>query len=108
MPKSFVQTDLKNAYWTFPIGILLGSSPINQQKLSIQPGKRRGHLYLRQHPANQPIVNGEQIEPNNVEWGDGTLDEMYLLYTTTIDPYRPLPLKDLLPVMGSKTVGRLR
>ena len=41
--------------------------------------------------ANQPIVNGEQIEPNDVEWGDGTLDEMCLLYTTTLDPYRPLP-----------------
>ncbi len=41
--------------------------------------------------SNQPIVNGEQIEPTDVEWGDGTLDEMCLLYTTTVDPYTPLP-----------------
>lgn len=41
--------------------------------------------------ANQPFVNGEQQAPRDVQWGDGTLDEMCLLYTTTIDPYRPLP-----------------
>lgn len=51
-------------------------------------------------PANQPIVNGEQIEPSDVEWGDGTLDEMCLLYTTTIDPYRPLPPVDAEPCYG--------
>lgn len=38
---------------------------------------------------NQPLVDGEQIEPAPVGWGDGTLDEMCLLYTTSIDPYRP-------------------
>jgi len=27
-------------------------------------------------PDNQPIVNGERIEPRDVGWGDGTYDEM--------------------------------
>jgi len=30
--------------------------------------------------SNQPVVNGEQVEPRDVEWGEGTLDEMCLLY----------------------------
>jgi hypothetical protein len=39
--------------------------------------------------ANQPIVNGEQIEPRDVEWGESTLDEMCLFYISTIEPYVP-------------------
>ncbi len=27
-------------------------------------------------PGNQPVVNSERIEPRDVTWGDGTLDEM--------------------------------
>ena len=30
--------------------------------------------------ANQPIINGEQQPPQDVEWGDGTFDEMCLSY----------------------------
>ncbi len=41
--------------------------------------------------ANQPVVNGEQIEPRNVSWGDGTLDEMCMVYMTFIEDYEPLP-----------------
>ena len=37
--------------------------------------------------ANQPVVNGEQLEPRRVRWGDGTLDEMCLNYITTIEPF---------------------
>ena len=40
---------------------------------------------------NQPIVEGEQLSPSHVEWGDGSLDEMCILYTTTLEEYRPLP-----------------
>ena len=39
--------------------------------------------------ANQPIVNGEQQAPRDVEWGDGTLDEMCLTYLQTITPFEP-------------------
>ncbi len=38
-------------------------------------------------PANQPLVNGQRIEPRDVEWGDGSLDEMCLLYLTAMEPY---------------------
>lgn len=40
-------------------------------------------------PANQAVVNGEQLEPRDVDWGDGSLDEMCLNYLTTIQPYNP-------------------
>ena len=36
---------------------------------------------------NQPVINGERIEPRRVTWGDGTLDEMCLNYLTTIKPF---------------------
>lgn len=39
--------------------------------------------------ANQPVVNGEQIAPRDVEWGDGTLDEMCLLYLRSVRPFTP-------------------
>ena len=37
--------------------------------------------------ANQPVVNGEQLQPRDVDWGDGSLDEMCLLYLTTMEPF---------------------
>ena len=41
--------------------------------------------------ANQPVINGIQQDPRDVEWGDGTLDEMCLLYLSTVEPYSPPP-----------------
>ena len=38
-------------------------------------------------PANQPIVDGNQIMPETVTWGEGTLDEMCLLYLQMVEPY---------------------
>ncbi len=40
-------------------------------------------------PGNQPVVNGEQIEPRDVSWGEGTLDEMCMLYMSIITPFEP-------------------
>jgi len=34
--------------------------------------------------SNQPVVNGEQLAPKKVKWGDGTLDEMCLNYIVTM------------------------
>ena len=42
-------------------------------------------------PENQPVVNGEQIEPRDVSWGDGSLDEMCLLYLITTEPFDGVP-----------------
>lgn len=36
--------------------------------------------------ANQPVVNGVQQEPQEVRWGDGTLDEMCLIYINALVP----------------------
>ncbi|MCG8417434.1 MAG: hypothetical protein MJE77_05760 [Proteobacteria bacterium] len=39
-------------------------------------------------PANQPVVNGEQKEPRDVTWGEGTLDEMCLDSLIVLTPFR--------------------
>jgi len=36
--------------------------------------------------SNQPVVNGEQLSPKHVTWGEGTLDEMCLNYIVTMSP----------------------
>ncbi len=36
--------------------------------------------------ANQPVVNGVQQEPRDVGWGDGSLDEMCLMYAHVLVP----------------------
>ncbi len=38
-------------------------------------------------PSHQPVVNGEQLEPRDVAWGEGTLDEMCLLYIREVRPF---------------------
>jgi len=64
--------------------------PING--LFLQPGESLEVTCTYDNSAtNQPIIDGEQQEPQHVQWGDGTLDEMCLLYTTVMDDYRPLP-----------------
>jgi hypothetical protein len=37
--------------------------------------------------ANQPIVDGARAEPQNVQWGDGSHDEMCLNYLGLVVPY---------------------
>ena len=39
--------------------------------------------------ANQAVINGEQLEPRDVTWGEGTLDEMCLNFVTIIKPFAP-------------------
>lgn len=39
--------------------------------------------------SNQAVVNGEQLAPKDVRWGDGTLDEMCLNFLTIKQPYDP-------------------
>ena len=41
--------------------------------------------------ANQPVVDGVQQEPRNVQWGEGTFDEMCLMYLGVIAPYVETP-----------------
>lgn len=44
-------------------------------------------------PTNQPIVNGMQVEPRDVSWGEGTLDEMCLLYFQHEQPWTGPPAR---------------
>lgn len=37
----------------------------------------------------QPTVNGEKLTPRDVKWGDGSTDEMCLLYLRRIRPWEP-------------------
>jgi hypothetical protein len=41
--------------------------------------------------TNQPVVNGQQVEPREVRWGEGTLDEMCLMYITHEVPWTGAP-----------------
>lgn len=39
---------------------------------------------------NQPVVDGAQQEPQDVEWGDGSLDEMCLMYLSVEADFAPV------------------
>ena len=41
--------------------------------------------------ANQPWLDGKQRTPKNVAWGDGSFDEMCMLYLDTSEPFEPAP-----------------
>lgn len=62
------------------------------EEVTIQPG---GSIRLEctydNSAAHQPFVNGQQVAPRQVTWGEGTLDEMCLAYIGTAEPYFPLP-----------------
>lgn len=59
-----------------------------EQWLEIAPGDE---IHLRceydNSPGNQPLMNGQTAPPKDVFWGDGTLDEMCLVYLSTIRPF---------------------
>ncbi len=41
--------------------------------------------------GNQAVVNGEQLAPRDVRWGDGSLDEMCIMYVGLRVPFTPSP-----------------
>ena len=45
-------------------------------------------------PENQPMVDGKQITPKQVKWGDGSHDEMCMLYLDMAEPYTEPPPDD--------------
>lgn len=60
------------------------------QAVVVEPGEGiRVTCEYDNSPENQPVVNGEQVEPRDVTWGEGTLDEMCLLYLRLERPYQP-------------------
>ena len=64
----------------------------NEKAVVIQPGESvRLECQYDNSAANQPVVNGERLDPKRVFWGEGTLDEMCLAFLITVEPYAPLP-----------------
>ena len=53
--------------------------------------------------AHQPTVNGVQQEPKDVTWGEGTTDEMCLLYLDMSEPFKPTPPEGSAPCLGFDT-----
>ncbi|MEO1267883.1 MAG: hypothetical protein AAFX99_07275, partial [Myxococcota bacterium] len=60
----------------------------SEQFIALQPGDaHRLTCVYDNSPANQPVVNGQQAEPRDVRWGEGTFDEMCLNYLILSFPY---------------------
>ena len=60
------------------------------EPVTIQPGDRvRLNCDFDNSMANQPVVNGEQLTPRDVEWGEGTLDEMCYASLTRAQRWTP-------------------
>jgi hypothetical protein len=58
--------------------------------IALSPGDRfRLTCVYDNSASNQPLVDGQPIEPREVRWGDGTLDEMCLNTITYREPYDP-------------------
>ncbi|MEZ4464489.1 MAG: hypothetical protein R3F43_08270 [bacterium] len=61
---------------------------LDGERVVIAPGdKFRLTCLYDNSAANQPVVNGEQLEPRDVEWGEGTLDEMCLNFVTVVKAF---------------------
>lgn len=60
------------------------------------PVKRGEKLKMRceydNTKQNQAVVNGVKLEPRDVQWGEGTLDEMCLTYVSLMRPYEEPPV----------------
>ncbi len=62
------------------------------ETLIVNPGEKlRLECWYDNSAANQPVVNGVQLEPTEVWWGERTLDEMCLNTLVMVEPYSPLP-----------------
>jgi hypothetical protein len=62
------------------------------EEMIVAPGERlRLECWYDNSERNQPIVNGVQLPPSQVTWGEGTLDEMCLNTLVFVEPYAPLP-----------------
>ncbi len=70
--------------WQQAYGFLPGESAV------VAPGEAvRVTCIYDNSAANQAVVNGQQLEPRDVEWGESTLDEMCLVYLAVSRPFEP-------------------
>lgn len=69
-----------------------GYAFLDGDEVVVQPGESlRLECWYDNSAANQPVVNGVQLEPAHVAWGEGTLDEMCLNTLVFVTPYFDLP-----------------
>jgi hypothetical protein len=55
-----------------------------EESIQIAPGEGlRLTCEFDNSPSNQPLIDGVQLESSDVDWGDGTLDEMCLVFIST-------------------------
>ncbi len=74
--------------WDFGWQLFYRLAPENY--LTLQPGDKMKLTCLYDNSAaNQPVIDGTQVTPRDVRWGEGTLDEMCLAYIQTSTPYNP-------------------
>jgi hypothetical protein len=60
------------------------------EHVQVAPGEGlRLTCYYDNSATNQPVVNGKMLDPTDVFWGDGTLDEMCLSYITVLKEFSP-------------------
>ncbi len=60
------------------------------EEVVVQPGDRfRLTCVFDNSAENQPVVNGEQLTPRDVTWGEGTLDEMCINFVSLVRPFAP-------------------
>ncbi|MEO1335143.1 MAG: hypothetical protein AAFV29_05850, partial [Myxococcota bacterium] len=66
------------------------------QPMTIAPGEGVKITCTYDNSAeHQPFVDGVQQPPRNVTWGEGSLDEMCLVYATIVEPYSGPPVDDV-------------
>lgn len=66
------------------------------EEVRVEPGEAlRLVCTYDNSPSNQPVVSGERLEPREVTWGEGTLDEMCLNTLVLREPFAPEPDRTL-------------
>lgn len=74
-----------------------------EEEVIIQPGERlRLTCTWDNSASNQQFINGKQIKPQYVEFGEGTLDEMCVnyFYVTKVRPQDKNRLQEFPPTVG--------
>lgn len=69
--------------------------------VEVRPGDRHALTCVYDNSVtNQPVINGERVDPKEVSWGEGTLDEMCLNFLIATVPYNDGDVEDDGPVMA--------
>lgn len=59
-----------------------------EEPVVLQPAEKlRLTCVFDNSPENQPVINGEQLPPRDVTWGEGTQDEMCLAFINVVEPF---------------------